>query len=124
MRIARILAFLLALVTLAVSYYYWQQMPYAFMIFIPANVGAWGSLLFWIKAPARKKARRRAAMASLAVVPFILGTAVAAYFRSPIQCWQVFVALSVLALIIAFWAIIRVKHKASHPWADYYRQVV
>lgn len=114
---------LLALATLGVTIYYLRQMPYAYPLFIPANAGAWGSLIFWIKAPAKKKARRRAAYGSLAVVPFMLATAALGFLRSPIEIWQVFLALSTLALGIAIWALIRVKRKANHPWADYYRQV-
>ncbi len=26
-------------------------------------------------------------------------------------------------MIIAIWAMLRVKRKADHPWADYYRKV-
>lgn len=124
MRIARILAILLALLTLGVSIYFGQQLPPSdYLHLLPANLGATGSLIFWIKAPAKKKARRRAALASLAVVFFIFGTAVLAYLGSPVQDWPVFVSLSALAAMVAIWAIIRVKRKANHPWADYYREV-
>jgi len=122
-RIARIMAILLALVTLAITAYYLRLMPYAYLIFIPANVAATGSLLFWIKAPARKKARRRAAMASTFVVPCMGATAALSLFFSPIAVWQVFGALTALSLIIAIWALVRVARKANHPWADYYKQV-
>ncbi len=74
MRIARIMAILLALVTLAITAYYLRLMPYIYLILIPPNIGATGSLLFWIKAPTRKKARWRAALASLMVVPCMIGT--------------------------------------------------
>jgi len=122
-RIARIMAILLALATLAITGYYLFQMPYAFPLFIPANLGATGSLIFWIKAPARKKARWRAALASLVVVPCMVGTAALSLFYSPISVWQVFLALSALSFIIAIWSIVRVSRKANHPWADYYKQV-
>jgi hypothetical protein len=122
-RIARILAILLALATLGVSIYFLSRIPYLWYLFVPANVGATGSLLFWIKAPARKKARWRAAFASLLVVPCIALTAVAGLLLSPVPIWQVFGALSALALLNAIWAFARVKKKADHPWADYYAQV-
>lgn len=98
-------------------------MPYIFHVFLPANIGATGCLLFWIKAPARKKQRWRAALASLLVVPCMLASGVLSLFYSPIPVWQVFGALSALAFIVAVWAIVRVKRKANHPWADYYKQV-
>ncbi len=123
MRIARLMAILLALVTLAITAYYLRLMPYAYLLFIPANVGATGSLIFWIKAPARKKARWRAALASLFVVPCMGATAALSLFFSPIAIWQVFGALTALALIIAIWSIVRVSRKANHPWTDYYKQV-
>ena len=114
---------LLALVTLAITAYYLRQIPDLYWLFLPANIGAWGSLLFWIKAPTRKKARWRAALASLFVVPCMMGTAVLSLFFSPLSIWPVFCALSALAFIIAIWAMVRVKKKADHPWADYYRKV-
>ncbi len=117
------MAILLALATLAVTAYYLSQMPYALLYFVPAVLGICGSLPFWIKAPARKKARWRAAIASLCVVPCMAATAVIGFFLSPIAIWQVYGALTALALIHAIWAIIRVKRKANHPWADYYKQV-
>jgi len=122
-RVARILAFLLAAITLAVSIYYWRQMPYAWPHLLPANLAACGCLLFWIKAPAKKKPRVRAALGSTAVVPCMLATAALGYVTSPIEDWKVFLPLSALALIVAIWALIRVKRKANHPWADYYREV-
>ena len=125
MRIARILAILLALATLGVTAFYLTKMGYAWYYFVPANGGIFFSLLFWIKAPARKKARLRAALASLFVVP-CMATVVAFDFLGfiPIQVWQVFSALTVLCFMNAVWALIRVKKKANHPWADYYRQTV
>ena len=123
MRIARILASLLALATLGVSIFYLSKMPYAWYFFVPANGGILFSLLFWLKAPARKKARWRAAMASLFVVPCMAVTAALGFLFTPIEVWQVFSALTLLCLMNAIWAIIRVKKKANHPWADYYRQV-
>lgn len=114
---------LLALATLGVTAYYLSKMPYAWYYFVPANAGAWGSLIFWITPPARKKARWRAALASLFVAPCIAMTAVLGFFFTPIEVWQVFGALTALALLNAIWAIVRVKKKANHPWADYYRQV-
>ena len=122
MRIARIMAILLALVTLAVTGYYLQQIPYVYLTFIPANAGATGSLLFWIKAPARKKQRWRAALASLFVVPCMAATAVLSLFTSPLTIWPVFGALTALSFIVAVWAIVRVSRKANHPWTDYYKQ--
>lgn len=122
MRVARILAILLALVTLAITAYYVRQMPYAWYLFLPANLGATGTLAFWIKPPARKKARWRAAMAALLVVPCMFATAVLGFLMSPIPIWQVFCALTALAMMVAVWAIVRVKRKQNHPWADYYRQ--
>lgn len=123
MRIARILAILLALATLGVTVYYLSKMPYAWYYFAPANAAILFSLLFWIKAPARKKARWRAAMASLFVVPCMAATAALGFLFTPIEVWQVFGALTILCFMNAVWAIIRVKKKANHPWADYYRQV-
>jgi hypothetical protein len=117
------MAILLALATLAITLYYLRLMPYIYLVLIPANVGASGSLLFWIKAPTRKKARWRAALASLMVVPCMMGTAALSLFMSPMSIWPVFTALAALAMIIAIWAIVRVKRKADHPWADYYRKV-
>lgn len=114
---------LLALATLGVSAYYLRLMPYIYFVLIPANLGASGSLIFWIKAPAKKKARWKAALASLFVVPCMFGTAVLSLFFSPMSIWPVFLALTALALIIAIWSIVRVKRKADHPWADYYRKV-
>ncbi len=114
---------LLALVTLLVTAYYLRQMPYAYLSFLPANIGATGSLLFWMKAPARKKQRWRAALASLFVVPCMAATAAISLFLSPIAIWQVFGALTALSLIVAIWAIVRVSRKANHPWSDYYKQV-
>ena len=117
------MAILLALVTLAVTAYYLRQLPYIFYVFLPANIGATGSLLFWIKAPARKKQRWRAAIASLFVVPCMLASAALSILFSPVPIWQVFSALAALALVVAIWAIVRVKRKANHPWSDYYKQV-
>jgi hypothetical protein len=122
-RIARYLAMLLALATLGVTYYFLEQMPYNYALFLPANVAATGALLFWIKAPARKKARWRAALASLFVVPCIAATSALGYLFSPIEMWVTFAALAALALLLAIWAIIRVQRKANHPWADYYSKV-
>lgn len=123
MRIARIMAILLAVATLVITAYYVSQMPYALLYFVPALLGVCGSLPFWIKAPARKKARWRAAIASLCVVPCIAVTAALGFLFSPIMIWQVYGALAALALINAIWAIVRVQRKANHPWADYYKQV-
>jgi hypothetical protein len=114
---------LLALVTLGVTYYFLEQMPYNYWLFLPANIAATGSLVFWIKAPARKKARWRAALGALFVVPCIATTSALGYVFSPIEMWVTFAALSALALLIAIWSIIRVQRKANHPWADYYSKV-
>jgi peptidoglycan/LPS O-acetylase OafA/YrhL len=122
-RIARLMAMLLALITVGVSLYYGQKMPYAFLHLVPANVGACGSLLFWIKAPSKKKARWRAALASLLVVPLMAATVGLGIATSPIEDWQVFSALTALALMIAIYALMRVKRKSNHPWAGYYREV-
>lgn len=114
---------LLALATLGVTAFYLSQMGYAWYYFVPANGGVFFSLLFWIKAPARKKARWRAALASLFVVPCMAVTAAVNFIADlPIEIWQVFSALTLLALMNAIWALVRVKKKANHPWADYYRQ--
>jgi len=122
-RIARIMAILLALVTLAITAYYLTLMPYIYLVLLPANVGASGCLVFWIKAPTRKKARWKAALGSLCVVPCMMATAALSIFLSPMAIWPVFAALAALATIIAIWAVVRVKRKADHPWADYYRKV-
>jgi riboflavin transporter FmnP len=114
---------LLALATLGVTYYFVKQMPYNFWIFLPANIAATGSLLFWIKAPARKKARWRAAIASLLVVPCIAATSVLGFLFSPVEMWVTFAALCGLSVIIATWAIIRVQRKANHMWSDYYAKI-
>ncbi len=114
---------LLALATLAITAYYLRQIPYLYYLFVPANVGATGCLLFWIKAPARKRARWRAAIASLFVVPCMAVTAAGGFLYSPVAIWQVFSALTALALIVAIWATVRVSRKANHPWTDYYKQV-
>ena len=124
MRIARYLAILLALATLGVSIYFAKQLPYSeYLHLFPANIGATGSLIFWIKPPAKKKGRRRAALAAVAVVFFILASAAMGYLYSPVVDWPVFATLSLLAFMIAIWALIRVKRKANHPWADYYRDM-
>jgi uncharacterized membrane protein len=117
------MAILLALVTLAITAYYLRLMPYIYLTLLPANLGASGSLIFWVKAPAKKKARWKAALASLSVVPCMMITAAISLFSSPMSIWPVFAALAALALIIAIWAVVRVKRKADHPWADYYRKV-
>lgn len=124
MRIARIMAIMLALLTLAITAAYLRQIPYLFYLFVPANAGATGCLIFWIKAPARKRARWRAALASLLVVPCMAVTAAAGFLLSPIPIWQVFMALTALALMVAIWAIVRVSRKANHPWSDYYKQAM
>jgi hypothetical protein len=115
---------LLALATLGVTAFYLTKMSYAWYYFVPANGGIFFSLLFWITPPARKKARWRAALASLFVVP-CMATVVAFDFLGfiPIQVWQVFSALTALCFMHAIFAIMRVKKKANHPWSDYYRQV-
>ena len=124
MRIARYLAFLLALATLGVTIYFGQKLPYSeYLHLFPANIGATGSLIFWIKAPAKKKARRRSALAALGVVLFIGASALMAYLYSPVPDWQVYGILTVLAFMVAIWALIRVHRKANHPWADYYRDM-
>src|SRR5262245_59021728 len=108
------MAILLALMTLAITAYYLRLMPYIYLTLLPANIGASGCLLFWLKAPTRKKARWKAAIASLFVVPCMMATAALSLFFSPMSIWPVFSALAALAFIIAIWAIVRVKRKADH----------
>ncbi len=123
MRLARIMAFLLTLLTVGVSVYYYRAAPALLLSILPALVGVLGSLFFWRTAPAKKKARRRAALASVCVVPCMFASAVVSLFVSPISIWPVYLCLTVLAAILAFYALNRVKKKQSHPWADYYQEV-
>ena len=122
MRLARILAFLLALVTFAISAYLFKEAPSSALHLAPANLGMVISLFFWRVAPAKKKARRRAALASVVVIPCMLGSGALGMLLSPISDWPVFVALALLATMIAIFALLRVKRKQSHPWADYYTE--
>jgi len=122
-RFARILALLLALATLAVTGYLFWQMPFAWLHMLPANLGALASLYFWRKAPRKKKARRTAALASVAVVPCMVLSAAMSLFESPITDWPVFLALAALATLVAITALLRVNRKQSHVWAGYYQDV-
>ncbi len=123
MRLARILALLLALATFAVTGYLLWMMPFAWMHMLPANIAVLVSLFFWRKAPRRKKARRAAALASVAVVPCMFASAVLGLFESPIKDWPVFLALAALAALVAVMALLRVNRKQSHVWAGYYQDV-
>lgn len=123
MRFARILALLLAVATFAITGYYLMKMPFAWLHLLPANIGVIFSLYFWRKAPKRKKARRKAALASLIVVPFMVASAVLGLFTSPIKDWPVFLTLAALALIVAVIAMMRVTRKQAHIWADYYSEL-
>ena len=123
MRLARVLAFLLALATLAVSAYFLRAMPFAWLQLVPANIGVVIILWFWRKAPKRKKARKRAAFASVAFVPLIAASGLASYFLSPTTIWPVFLALAMLSVMVAVVALMRVERKQSHVWAGYYSDV-
>lgn len=123
MRFARIMAILLAVVTFAISAYYLKLMPDAYLHLLPANVGVILCLIFWIKVPIQRRQRWLAALASLALVPFIFSSAVLGYLTSPIKNWPVFLALTCLAFMNAIWALLRVKRKQTHPWSGYYKEV-
>ncbi len=123
MRFARILALLLALATVGVSAYYLWNMPFVWLIFVPANIGVLLSLYFWRVAPKRKKARKRAAMASVGVVPFLFASAVISLLLSPVTMWPVLLALTALGAVVAGVAISKIERKQSHVWADYYSDV-
>lgn len=123
MRIARVLAMLLALATLAVSAVFLQRAPNVGWHVVPAVLGVLFSLIFWRKAPAKKKARRRAALASLAVVPCMWASAVLGRLMTPLDDWPIFMAFSGLALMLAIYALAHIRRKQSHPWADYYQEL-
>lgn len=123
MRFARILALLLVLATFGVTGYMLMKMPFAWLQFIPANLGVLFSLWFWRKAPKRKKARKKAAFASVCVIPFMGASAVVSLFTSPIALWPVFMTLAALATMVAVVAIMRIERKQAHIWADYYSDV-
>lgn len=123
MRLARILAFLLAVTVMAVSAYFLYAMPFAWLQLVPAIIGVLMSLWFWRKAPKRKKARKRAALASVLLVPFLMGSAVVSLFVSPMSIWPVFSALALLGVMVAVIALTRVERKQSHVWAGYYSDV-
>lgn len=123
MRLARILAFLLAAAVLGVSAYFLYSMPFAWLQVVPAIVGVVMSLWFWRTAPKRKKARKRAALSSVLLVPFIMGSAVISLFVSPTSIWPVFSALALLGAMVAVIALMRVERKQSHVWAGYYSDV-
>lgn len=123
MRLARILAFLLAVTVMAVSAYFLYAMPFAWLQLVPAIIGVLMSLWFWRKAPKRKKARKRAALASVLLVPFLMGSALVSLFVSPMSIWPVFSALALLGVMVAVIALTRVERKQSHVWAGYYSDV-
>ena len=123
MRFARILALLLAFATFAVTGYFLWQMPFAWLHMLPANLAVFASLYFWRKAPRRKKARRAAALASVAVIPCMGASAVLGLFESPIKDWPVFLTLAALATLVAVIALLRVNRKQAHVWAGYYQDV-
>lgn len=120
MRFARILALLLALATVGVSGYLLSKMPFAWIHPLPANIGVLMSLYFWRRAPKRKKARRTAALASVAVIPFMVASTVASYFMAPVRDWPVFASLTAMAVLVAIVALVRIERKQAHIWADYY----
>jgi hypothetical protein len=122
-RLARILAFLLALAVIGVSAYFLYTMPFAWVQLVPANIGIIISLWFWRKAPKRKKARKRAALASVVLVPLLVVSAAVSLFISPMTIWPVFLALAMLGAMVAVIALMRVERKESHVWAGYYSDV-
>jgi hypothetical protein len=122
-RFARILALLLAFATFGISGYLLYKMPFAWLHLLPANIGVLASLYFWRKPPKRKKARKAAALASCLVVPFIVGSAAASLFFSPVRVWPLFLTLAALGVMVAVIALMRVQRKQAHVWADYYADV-
>jgi hypothetical protein len=122
-RLARILALLLALATMGVSAYFFYRMPFAWLQIVPACLGVLVMLWFWRTAPKRKKARKRAALATVLFVPMIMGSAVLSLMYSPESIWPVFTALALLALMVAVLALMRIERKQSHVWAGYYSDV-
>jgi amino acid transporter len=120
---ARIMALLLALATLGVSAYFFKMTPATLISVLPASISVVLSLYFWRVAPAKRKERRRAATASALVVPCIFASAIVSLFLSPISIWPVYLCLAALALMLAIFAMQRVKQKQSHPWADYYQDL-
>lgn len=108
---------------MAVSAYFLYAMPFAWLQLVPAIIGVLMSLWFWRKAPKRKKARKRAALASVLLVPFLMGSAVVSLFVSPMSIWPVFSALALLGVMVAVIALTRVERKQSHVWAGYYSDV-
>ncbi len=120
MRVARILALLLALLTLGISGYYAWLAPLASWFLAPAVLGALFMLILWRSAPTKKKGRRRAATLSALFVPLLMGSAVASLFVSPVPAWPVYTALSALALMLVVFAAMRINRKSVHPWQDYY----
>jgi len=121
--LARILAFLLALVTIGVSAYFFYVMPFAWLQLAPANAGVLLSLWFWRKAPKRRKGRKRAALASVFLIAFLMASALLSYLLSPMPVWPVFMALAMLAAMVAVVALMRIERKQSHVWAGYYSDV-
>jgi len=114
---------LLAFATIGISGFLLYRTPFAWLHLIPANIGVLASLYFWRKAPKRKKARKTAAMASCAVVPFIAASAVMSLFLSPVRVWPIFMTLTALGIMVAIVAILRIERKQAHVWADYYADV-
>ncbi|BAK66130.1 hypothetical membrane protein [Sphingobium sp. SYK-6] len=123
MRFARILALLLVAATLGICGYYLWKMPFAWFHLPPAIIGVLMSVYFWRRAPKRKKARRAAALASCAVVPFIGASAVISLFTSPAPVWPVFMTLTAFSILVAVVALMRIERKQAHIWADYYQDV-
>lgn len=120
MRVARILAILLALLTLGISGYYGWLTPQASWYLIPAVLGALMMLVVWRSAPTKKKGRRRAATLTALFVPFLVASAAASMLVSPVSSWPVFLALAALATMLTIFAAMRVNRKSVHPWQDYY----
>lgn|GEM_PF-1091237 len=123
MRFARILALLLAAATLGISGYLLYRMPFAWIHLIPANIAVLASLYFWRKPPKRKKARKAAALASCAIVPFIALSGAASLYFSPTRVWPLFLTLAALGVMVAVVALMRITRKQAHVWADYYSDV-
>jgi hypothetical protein len=120
LRVARILAILLALLALGISGYFAWRSPLSSWYLIPAGFGSLLMLFVWRSAPSKKKGRRRAAAYTALYVPFLMASAVLSLFISPISTWPVYLALSTLAFMLAIFAAMRINRKSVHPWQDYY----
>ncbi|MCW2366512.1 bacteriorhodopsin [Sphingobium sp. B7D2B] len=123
MRLARILALLVVLATVGVSAYFLYRMPFAWLQIVPAAIGVGLCLWFWRTAPKRKKARKRAALATVLFVPLLMASAVLSLTVSPESVWPVFTALALLAMMVAVLALMRIERKQNHVWAGYYSDV-